>query len=198
MSLLIESIKLLDGKFYNLSYHESRMRRSLDALFDSSGPADLERLIRNREVPARGFYKCRIVYDNASMDVTFTPYEARTVRQVKVVEDNDITYSFKFADRERINRLFALRGNCDDVLIIRREKVTDCSYSNVAFRKGANWYTPDSPLLEGTMRAKLLHENKIQVSEIELGDIRSFDSLKIMNAMLEFDGPEIDVSDIVF
>lgn len=198
MSRLIESIKLLDGRLYNLAYHADRMRRSLGALYHSFKPVDLDTIIRNHDVPARGFYKCRIVYDDSSLEVTFTPYVVRPVRRIKVVVDDAISYPLKFEDRDRINQLFALRGDCDDVLIVRAGKVTDCSYSNVVFRKGANWYTPESPLLEGTMRSKLLQENKIRLREIVATDIRSFSSLKIVNALLEFDGPEIDVSDIVF
>lgn len=198
MSLLIESIKLFDGKFFNLEYHQERVTRSLSALFLYGTSVSLEKLISRGKVPQSGYFKCRVVYNATSAEVAFTPYQARNIRRVKVVEDDDISYPYKFADRSEINRLFADRADCDDVLIVCRGKVTDCSYSNVVFRKDGRWYTPDSPLLQGTMRAKLIRENKIQVREILKDDIRSFDSFKIINAMLEFDGPEIDVTDIVF
>ena len=198
MSLLIESIRLLDGKFYNLAWHEKRMARSLLSLFGSTQAIDLEKYISETAFPQRGLYKCRIVYDAVTREKTFTPYETRKITRVKAIEDNDIAYGFKFEDRTAIDRLFDRRGDCDDVLIIRRGKVTDCSYSNIVFRKGTAWFTPDTPLLEGTMRQKLISENKIRVREILKRDIRSFDSFKVINAMLEFDSPEIEVSDIVF
>ena len=198
MSLLIETIKLLDGKFFNLAYHERRMIRSLQILFNKADPVRLEEMLHQTPFPSNGLYKCRLVYDDRVSDIHYTPYERRTVNRIKIVEDNLISYPFKSVDRESINRLFAMRGDCDDVLIIREGLVTDCSYANIVFRKGSNWFTPASPLLEGTMRAQLSEKNKIRVREIRKEDIRSFDTCRIINAMLEFDSPEIDVSNIVF
>lgn len=198
MSRLIESIKWLDGKFHNLFYHEQRMTRSLHALYGLAAPVGLEKLLGGVAPPAKGLYKCRIVYDDTSREVTFLPYKVRKINRLKVVEDNDISYAFKYADRKSIDRLFQQRGDCDDILIVKRGRVTDCSFSNIVFRKGGEWVTPDSALLKGTMRQKLIDENKIKTREIRPQDIRSFDNFRIINAMLEFDSPEIEVSDIVF
>ena len=140
----------------------------------------------------------RVVYDASSMEKTFTPYVTRPLRRVKAVTDDGISYQFKFADRQRLNRLWEQRGDCDDVLIIKNGKVTDCTYSNIVFRKGRDWFTSDSPLLEGTMRQNLIDRNMLRVTEILQKDIRSFDSFKVINAMLEFESPEIEVSQIVF
>jgi 4-amino-4-deoxychorismate lyase len=198
MSHLIESIKLLDGKFLNIDLHEKRMARALSVLFGAEGPVNLEKYLYESEFPSRGLFKCRISYNAASREKAITPYTARAVNNVKVVKDDHISYPFKLADRSGIDRLFDRRGDCDDVMIVRQERVTDCSYSNIVFRKGRNWFTPDSPLLQGVMRTRLILENKVRVGEILLSDVRSFDSFKIINAMLEFESPEIDVSDIVF
>ena len=198
MSRLIESIKLLDGNFHNLFYHEQRMKQSMFALFGQQETVCLEKYLQESDHPHKGLYKCRIVYDQHSLETTFTPYAAKSISRVKVVEDNDIEYAFKFADRKAIDRLFALRENCDDVMIVRRGMVTDCSFSNIVFRKGEAWFTPSTPLLNGTMRRNLLEKNKIKAREIHKDDIRSYDTFKIINAMLEFDSPEIEVSEIVF
>lgn len=198
MSLLIESIRLHDGQFHNLFYHEQRMARALRSLFRKNEPVHLEEFLFNAPFPTDGLYKCRVVYDAQSMRKEFVSYEARKIRTVKIVEDDNISYPFKYADRDAINRLFAQRGTCDDVLIVRQGKVTDCSYSNIVFRRGNAWVTPSMPLLEGTMRQQLIDQNKIEAREIEKSDIRSFASFKLINAMLRFDGPEIDVSNIVF
>lgn len=198
MSRLIESIKLRDGKFFNLRYHESRMSHALSAIFRRSPDLRLEEYLLGHEYPGNGLYKCRIVYDDVSRDVSFDPYEPRAIRTVKAVEDDSISYSYKFEDRGAINRLFSNRDGCDDILIIQRGKVTDCSYSNIVFRKGREWFTPDTPLLPGTMRQRLIDENKIRPREILATDIRSFDGFRIINAMLEFESAEIEVSKIVF
>ncbi len=198
MSLLLESIKLLDGEFRHLEYHSERMIRSSLDLFGTSADVDLTHILADVDVPVSGCYKCRIVYDAESSNVSLSPYQVRSVRRVRVVEDNNISYRYKFADRVQLEQLFARRGECDDVLIIQEGRVTDCSYSNVAFRRGEYWYTPAKPLLEGTARARLIRQGMIKPREIRVDDIRSYDSMRIINAMLEFDGPEIDVSDIVF
>lgn len=198
MSLLIESIKLLDGKFHNLFYHEQRMLRSLRMLCGSNEDFQLEKFLTEKAYPKQGLYKCRIVYDDNSKETTFIPYEPKTIKRLKIIEHDSISYELKFVNRKTINRLFDLRGECDDILIIKRGMVTDCSYSNIVFRKGKSWCTPWSALLKGTMRQNLIDNNFIQQEEIHKKDIRSFDTFKIINAMLEFDSPEIEVSNIVF
>ena len=198
MSLLIESIKLLDGKFFNLAYHEARMKRSLKALFGKTGEPELEKFLRESGYPTRGLYKCRIVYDADGNHVSFDHYVPRPVSSVRLIKDDDIKYPFKYVDREAINKLFAMRAECDDVMIISHGKVTDCSYSNIVFRKNREWFTPERPLLPGTMRQKLIDENKVVEREILVEHLRSFDGFKLINAMLEFESAEIEVSKIVF
>ena len=197
MSRLVESIKLLDGKFHNLPAHQQRMNRSLQALYGVS-PPDLEQWLHKNPFPSKGLFKCRIIYDEFSQHVNFSPYVPKVINRIKVIEDNTIEYAHKFVDRNAIDRLFLQRGDCDDVLIVKNGRVTDCSFSNIVFRKDDQWFTPDTPLLEGTMRQRLLDENLIKSREIRGGDIRSFDTVRIINAMLEFESPEIEVSAIVF
>ncbi len=198
MSRLIESIKLLDGEFYNLFYHEQRMLRSLDILFGINEDFQLEKFLSRIAYPKQGLFKCRIVYDDSAKEASFIPYEPRAIKHLKIVEHDRISYEFKFVDRKTINHLFGLRGECDDILIVRRGMVTDCSYSNIVFRKGISWFTPWSALLKGTMRQNLIDKNCIEPQEIMKKDIRSFDTCKIINAMLGFDSPEIPISNIVF
>jgi 4-amino-4-deoxychorismate lyase len=198
MSRLIESIKLLDGEFFNLSYHQQRMRRSIDLLYGIDYTFDIEKYLEGVPHPRKGLYKCRIVYDDVTMETGFSAYEPRKIRRIKIVEDNDISYACKLLDRHHIDRLFHQRGDCDDVLIVKEGRITDCSFSNIVFRKGHEWVTPSTPLLQGTMRQKLIAENKIVAREIRPQDIRSFETFTIINAMLEFSSPEIEVSEIVF
>jgi 4-amino-4-deoxychorismate lyase len=197
MSLLIESIKLLDGQFHNLDYHERRMRHALQVLRGTNN-VSLEKLLAGHLHPVKGLFKCRVVYDEVSSQIEFVPYKPKHIVKLKIVEGNGISYEFKFADRSGINRLFNLRGPCDDILIVRNEEVTDCSFSNVVFRTGSEWVTPAAPLLKGTMRQKLLDKHLISERVILRRDIPSFETYKIINAMLEFDSPEIEVSNIVF
>jgi 4-amino-4-deoxychorismate lyase len=197
MSLLLESIKLQDGKFCNLFHHEQRMLKSLHILFGSPDPFNLEEFLNEIDFPATGLYKCRLVYDDISKEVEFVPYTPKQINTLRIVEHDRIKYEYKYVDRKNIERLYELRKDCDDILIVKKGHVTDSSFSNIVFRKGKRWYTPWSALLKGTQRQKLLEENKIEQEEINVDDIRSFDTFRLINAMLEFDGPEIDVKNIV-
>ena len=71
-----------------------------------------------------------------------------------MIDNDDICYPYKYTDRDNINRLIELRGDCDDILIIKNGMVTDSSYANVVFRDlNGNWVTPSTFLLPGTIRA---------------------------------------------
>ncbi len=198
MSLLIESIKVLDGQFHNLFYHEQRMNRALKTLCGVQDHFNLEEFLNQIEKPQQGLYKCRLVYDEQSREVEFVPYQPKPIKSLRIVEHDRISYEFKFQDRKLINQLYELRKDSDDILIVKRGYVTDSSYANIVFRRGKKWFTPWSALLRGTMRAKLLEHDLIEEEEIRAEDIKSFESFKLINAMVEFDAPEIEVSNIVF
>jgi 4-amino-4-deoxychorismate lyase len=197
MSLLIETIKVVDGKFCNLFHHEQRMIRSLEMLCGEEEDIILDEFLQELKTPQAGIFKCRIIYDDQTKEVEFIPYKIRPVNKLKIVENDRINYEFKYVDRKQIDKLFEEREECDDILIIKKGEVTDASYANIVFKRDNDWITPWSPLLKGTMRQKLIEENKIIPEKILLEDIPTFKSFKLINAMLEFDSPEIDVSNIV-
>lgn len=196
MSRLIESIKLLDGKFFNLFYHEQRMYRSLKSLYGVGIAPDLTELLQKVNTPEEGLYKCRVIYDKETTNVEVIRYHRKEIRTLRVVKGN-LVYDHKFTDRSGIDELFSRRGDCDDILIVKDGMVTDTSFCNIVFRRENTWYTPSQCLLQGTMRQSLLDRKIIVPASISVKDIRSFHSFKLINAMLEFDGPEIDVSQIV-
>jgi 4-amino-4-deoxychorismate lyase len=167
-------------------------------VLNRQNPINLLSILTKSEYPKSGLFKCRIVYDSSGYTIEYIPYEARHVKTLKVVYDNDIHYNHKFENRAVIHSLFDQRQFCDDVLIIKNGFVTDSSYSNIIFYDGYQWVTPDTPLLKGTMRQMLIDAAEIKVRTISLQDIPAFKSFRLINAMLGFDGPEIDVSGIVF
>jgi 4-amino-4-deoxychorismate lyase len=158
---------------------------------------DLEAFLSNVDRPQQGLYKCRMVYDDQTRAVEFLPYTPKQISSLRIVEHDRISYEFKYRDRSTLDRLYALRRQCDDVLIVRKGLVTDTSYANIVFRRGDRWFTPWSALLKGTMRANLLEQNRVEEEEIRVEEIGTFQTFKLINALLEFDSPEIDVSNIV-
>jgi 4-amino-4-deoxychorismate lyase len=198
MSRLLETIRLQNGNFHRLSYHQQRMDRSIKELFGQKNSVNLFESLKTYKPPSKvGLFKCRVVYTAQIESVEFIPYEAKPVNSVKVVYDQEIEYLHKYTDRNKLGALFNQRQYCDDILIIKNGFVTDSSYSNIIFYDGVNWITPNTPLLKGTMRQFLLDTAEIKTGPIQVRDIPSFKSFRLINAMLAFDGPEIDVSKIV-
>lgn len=197
MSRLIESIRLENGAFHRLHYHQARVNRSLIELHPSAAPINLAEYLSKLEHPKRGMFKCRVVHSHQVETIEFIPYEIKPVQSLKVVDDPTIDYAYKFENRGRINSLFEQRLFCDDILIVKNGWVTDASNSNIIFFDGYRWITPNTPLLAGTMRQFLLDTAEIKQEPISVQDISSFKSFRLINALLGFDGPEIEVSKIV-
>ena len=147
--------------------------------------------------PSSGLHKVRLVYSYEMHSVEVTPYVMRSVDSLKIVRADDITYQHKFEGRKELNDLFAQRGASDDVIIVKNNLITDSSYANLVFKIKDHWVTPRSYLFNGTMRQQLIDRKIIIEENIVLSDLERYESVKLINAMLLFDGPEIEVSKIV-
>lgn len=196
MSRLIETIRLHAGQFNNLSYHELRMNNSLKQLYGEREKTNLDQYLNSLKYPPNGLYKCRIIYDHQSKVTEFLPYTFKPNTSLKLVEHDTILYDHKYADRSLINQLMDSKGDCDDILIIKKGMVTDSSYANIVFWRGDKWYTPASCLLKGTMRESLIQSGKIIEEDISIKAIANFEKFKLINAMLGFESQECDISNI--
>ena len=198
MSRLIETIRLEDGTFGNLTYHQHRMDNAFGQLYSRSNEINLERLLVEDACPSKGLFKCRVVYDLYSHVIQYESYTIRPVISLMRVEQNEIVYDFKYEDRLQLNQAFYQKATCDDVLIIKEGLVTDTSYANIVFKKkDGDWITPNSCLLKGTMRQFLLDINRIKEEIVLSSDVSKFVSYKLINSMLRWDSAERDVSNIV-
>jgi 4-amino-4-deoxychorismate lyase len=197
MSRLIETVYLKDGEFRNLKYHQLRMESSSKELFGVPNNWTLENKLHAYAYPESGLFKIKVIYDTEVKQIEFVPYMPKPVQSLKLISSDAISYAHKFENRQMLNELYQQRGNCDDVVIIKNGFVTDTSYANLIFRKGAEWFTPTTFLLPGTMRAFLLDSHQVKSTEIRVEDMVKYDSCKLINAMLGMDAPEIPVSSII-
>lgn len=172
------------------------MNDSSQAVFGDTLHWKPSHLVRDIELPADRVYKIRLLYNFTEGRITTEPYTIKPVRSLKLVTDNEIVYDHKFENRTAIERLLTMKEDCDDILIIKNNLVTDISYGNIIFRKDHEWYTPDSFLLNGTMRQSLLDRNKIKERRITVDDIKYFTHFKIINAMLRDDAQESEILNI--
>ena len=197
MCLLFETIKVENGVFQNLHYHEARMNDARKKLLDSTDNIELEKSL---SVPAgceNEIYKCRVDYDHYIHKIDFTPYKAGKINTLKLVYDDEISYQFKFTDRSRLEEL-KKNANADDVIIVKKGLITDTSFSNIIFLDGKKWVTPSTPLLKGTKRQELLEKEIISEQLIKPSDLKNFKKAKLINAMLDFESStEIEIKNII-
>ena len=182
-SRFVETIKVYDGQFCHLAYHERRARATAFAVFGCSLDWDLSGWAIPDEL-CRGLVKCRVVYDTVVREVTFTPYVFRQIGSLRLVEDEVIDYTYKSTDRSGLERLLAQRDGCDDVLVVRRGMITDTSFSNVVLEDVTGLYTPDTFLLDGTCRRRLIDGGIVQVRSIPVTELFRYDRLYLINAMI--------------
>jgi len=137
--------------------------------------------------PPNGICRCKIIYAEDILSVGFLAYEKKEIKTLKLIE-SDISYSHKFVDRSDIEKLFALRGEADDVLVVKNGLLADTSIANIALLdKNGRWLTPKAPLLCGTMRQKLLNDGFLSEADIAAADISDFERVAIMNALRGFE-----------
>jgi 4-amino-4-deoxychorismate lyase len=185
MDKLLETIKIVNGIAPFLAFHNERLNYSRQILFDSQDKIDIKNIIT---APSQsGIYKCRVIYSKTIETVEYSRYQKRNFKTFKVVKDDNIIYDFKYLNRENLNRLCkSVRGQADDILIIKRGFVTDTTIANVAFWYQDKWLTPSTPLLKGTTRMRFLREKKIVEAPICLEDLNNFSKIALMNALLGF------------
>jgi len=197
MSLLFETIRLQDGILHNIEYHNLRLNRSRKSLYKSSDEIDLKQIIHIPSTCKNGLYKCRVVYSKEVKSIDFEPYLPRTIKSLRLIEDNKISYDYKYTNRGSLNQLLTKRERFDEILIVRNGYITDTSYSNILFFDGNQWITPTTPLLPGTMRSFLLESNLITEAEIKVADLKQFQKVRLINAMNPFEsGKDIKIEKI--
>lgn len=187
MCRFIESIKLQDGNFKRLELHQARIRKAFKAFYPNEKVFDLAEFLSKSDFPTeKGIFKSRIVYDAEIRQLEFNPYVMRPINSLRLVGTEIESLPYKPEDRSLFNAAFALREDCDDVLFVKNELLTDTSYCNVALFDGNNWFTPRIPLLYGVNRAELLNEGKLAEKDIKLHKLKDYQQIALFNAMIEF------------
>ena len=196
MCQFVETICIQDGKVRNLRYHIDRMNRTIRQFFPhlaSVTEADLLPQIPQKS----GLQKARVVYSAEGItERTFAPYALRTIQSIALVEDNEINYRWKSTDRTPLTRQCEKAPHADEVIIIKDGCVTDTSYTNLCFFDGHEWFTPDTPLLPGTMRQYLLDQGLIKPRHILATDILHYQRVSLINAMMVLGDLCFDVASI--
>jgi len=195
---LVETIKMYNGQIYRLKLHQKRMDTSYKAVFGQENPFLLHRLIKVPPAFTKGLVKIRFLYDRKDADIRFEHYRPKIIRTLKIVCDDNISYSHKYTERKIFDRLLLQKGDCDDILIVKQGLITDTSIANIAFYdpSSGRWVTPAVPLLKGVCREarlqKDLHEEIITVA-----DLHRYDRAVLLNAMICDQPPVVAIENII-
>ncbi len=196
MCRFIESIKVFDGVFYRLEYHQTRVRLTFKKFFQDSEIIELSKAFKTLEIPQKGVFKCRVLYSSEIQLIEFVPYTRRNIKTLKLVETDIDSLPYKIEDRSLYNAAFAKRELCDDVLMVKNGLLTDTSYCNIALFNGSEWFTPRVPLLYGTNRAHLLSESVLIEKDMKVDEIYNYQQIALFNAMIEFGELVLDIKQI--
>ena len=187
MSQFFESIRVKDGITENLGFHQLRVNRTLKAFDVSQHSIVLATIVQELVLPAEGLFKLKISYDlNGNHQSAFTLYQYKQIQNFALVDIKGQSYDYKFSNRDWINEAFIQSGK-DEIIMHDGGLIKDCSYTNIVFFDGEDWFTPAAPLLEGTQRAKLINEGVIQPKALYVQDIPNFKQFKCINAMMHWD-----------
>ena len=187
MFQFIESICCVNKELRNLDYHQARFDRTRSDNFNDIQPILLKEIIQFPTDLSDEKYKVRIVYDREIQRIEFQSYQIKPINSIKLFEiDPKINYTYKYADRWFFDE-YIKEAQTDDLVLVKSNYITDCTYSNIVFFDGENWFTPRSVLLKGTMRESLLNEEKIKEKNIKVSDLANFQSFKRINAMMNLE-----------
>ena len=229
MCRFIETVKLENGNYKLINYHNKRLNDTIIHFFKKnrlkSEFIDIGKFLPSPAAEfKKGIFKCRIVYSDKIESIEILPYIKKNIKRLKLVEA-DIDYSLKFENRDSINNLFKEsaifknKNQCDgeslrsgfkscgdnnpcsssdfDILIVKKGLITDTSYSNIILYDGKEWVTPESYLLNGVKRQHLLNACMIKEIKVRPADLKNYQRISLINAMLEPHDIEIDIDDII-
>ena len=181
--LFIETVRWSAGRYRLSDLHAMRMARTSPAI-RKLVEGGLDRYLPPVPVDLQGAtLKCRLTYDTEIRCIELEPYTPKIIRSLRMVEDNTIDYHLKYADRSRLNALAALRGEADDIIIVRNGLIADTSYANLVFRAADALLTPSTPLLRGVMITHLLADGIIKEAPLTPADLLPGNRYGITHAM---------------
>ena len=201
---------IVNGQLQHVKWHNERCYRSRQILFGLLEPIDLATIFAEKWAKGEISYlnsaadavetydRCRFIYGaNGIQHIEIVRTPRRIIRSLQLINADDFDYSHKFADRSHF-AVLSKNIQADDMLIVKKDFLTDTTFANIVFKDtSGHWFTPSTPLLAGTKRAKLLAENKIKAVDLRPSDISKFVEARLINATTDLENSsKILVADI--
>ncbi len=213
---LFETIRVQDGIPQHLHYHDLRLNRTRKALFGIEQEILLADYLT--ELPPKGLYRAKVVYDATSISTYYYSYKPKIIHTLHLTEAQ-IDYRYKYLDRTPFAKLLSPRAplptvkhaphsspftihyslftiHYSDILFTQNGLLTDTTIANIALREDGIWYTPATPLLPGTTRARLLDSGRLRLRDIHRDTLGRYDGFALMNAMIGFSKQKLEIRDV--
>jgi len=182
MSLFFETM-LFDGKkIRNLEFHNQRANKTIRENFKKDSDLDLSTAL---VIPPKEPCRVKIIYSDIVQKIEYHPLLQREWKSFKII-DSDIEYPYKYLDRSNIEKLYAKKEDCDEIIIVKDDLLRDSSIANIAIFDGQRWITPKLPLLKGTMRESLLKKQIILEKDVKIEDLNNAKKIALLNAIIGF------------
>ncbi|MFY0601080.1 MAG: aminotransferase class IV [Cyclobacteriaceae bacterium] len=196
MSRFIESICFDEKEYKLLDIHQERINQTFREFYPLTIPFDISSQLPKLDFSER--HKVRVVYSNESVDIEVVKYTPQEIKSLKLIETASIDYKYKYEDRKLLKKLYSLKGDADDIIIVKEGWITDSSYANLALWDGSKWFTPRTHLLNGVKRQFYLRYGLISEKNIPAANIHDFEKISLINAMLDLGDLEVDLVNVEF
>lgn len=195
----IETIKVKGRKIINPEYHIIRANQTIYDHYECK--FDFEYIIKIIKKNifnniTSDTYKLRIVYSLDNFEWSIEKYILKQVKTLQIVKTKDYFYKYKYFDREQLDKLYSERGDADNIIITVNDFITDSYYANLVFQKNDKYFTPSTFLLRGTKQKFYLDKNIVEEIEIKEKDIYKYDSIHLINALIDIKEIIIDTKNI--
>ncbi|MBN3859867.1 MAG: aminotransferase class IV [Neisseriaceae bacterium] len=183
--MFIESIRIENGQVLLEELHLKRIQNTQLEIYGFISITDL-----NIAIPKelkKDIVKYRLHYEKIITAIEFEIYHPKSIHNLKLVEDNQIDYHLKYADRHCLNDLKEKYTEYSDILITQNGYLTDSSYANIVLHDGYHYFTPNTYLLNGVQRQHLLASGFIKERDIHQDTLQHYHTLFLINAMLDWD-----------
>lgn len=177
--LCFETIKVKNGKLLNLKYHQKRVDYTRKYL-GFKDKLNFENYDFN--LPLKGSFRLRVDYEKSIKSFTCKELIHREFKEFKIV-NSDLEYEYKYANRDKLD---ALKTDEKEIIIIKNGLLTDTTIANIALKVDGVWLTPKTPLLKGTLRARLIDEGFLKCEDLTIEDLEKAQNFAIMNALIDF------------
>lgn len=179
----IETIRIKNGRPENMEGHIERMRTTAEH-FGFLPPKVPELSVIMPGYLKTGLTKCRLLYDRLIREIKFEAYKPKKISSFVLVDAGSLDYAFKYADRRVLECEDRKFNGFEEVIFLKDGFLTDTSFSNIVFRKGKEFVTPTTFLLNGTRRQYLLKSGHIKEEEVHMTELGEYDELILINAMM--------------